>query len=146
MRLKECLIITTALVSLAITGQSVRAAEPAVNPAGTWKVTLSTTNTTARPGERTLKLKLDGTTLTGPLSSTSTANGKSRVYDWPIKDARLQGSEISFTVTHPFQVGRGVETSRYQGKIEGEAMKGTVKIEFSGHAFVRDWQAERVKE
>ena len=146
MRLQHCLAFTTALVALAVSGQSARAAEPAINATGTWKVTLSTTNTTARPGERTLKLKLDGTKLTGTLSSSSSVNGKSRVYEWPIKDARLPGNEISFTVTHPFQVGRGVETSHYQGKIEGEVMKGTVKIEFSGHAFVRDWQAERVKE
>jgi hypothetical protein len=146
MRLQHCLAIATVLVALAVTGQSVRAGAPAVNPTGTWKVTIPSTNTTARPGERTLKLKLDGTALTGTLSTTSIVNGQSRVYEWPIKDARLQGSEISFTVTHPFQVGRGVETSSYQGRIEGEVMKGTVKIEFSGHTFVRDWQAERANE
>jgi hypothetical protein len=117
-----------------------------VDPTGTWKVTHSSTNTQVRPAEYTLKLKLEGGTLTGTLGNVSTVNGKSRVYEWPINEAKLQGNEISFSVTHPFEVGHGTVTSSYQGKISGDTIKGTSKIEFLGHAYTRDWKAERIKE
>jgi hypothetical protein len=38
-------------------------------------------------------------------------NAKSRVYEWPIREAKLQASEISFSVTHQFEVGHGEVTA-----------------------------------
>jgi len=146
MKLQLSICLTTVLLILGVIGASVRAGEPAVNPSGTWKLALTSTNTLVRPTENTLKLKLAGGTLTGTLSNVSTVNGKSRVYNWAIKEAKLQGNEISFTVTHPFEVGHGIVTTRYEGKIEGDTIKGTCKIEFSGHTYTRGWEAERVKE
>lgn len=116
------------------------------DPTGTWKVTQSSTNTQARPSEKTLKLKLNGGMLTGTLSNVSIVNGKSRLYQWAIKDAKLQGSEISFSVTHPFEVGHGEVTTSYRGKIGGDAIKGMLEMEFMGQTYTRDWKAERLKE
>jgi hypothetical protein len=116
------------------------------DPTGTWKVSQSSTNAQAHPAEYTLKLKLDGGTLTGTLSNVSTVNSKSRVYTWPIKETKFQGSEISFSVTHPFEVGHGEVTSSYQGKINGDIIKGTLKAEFWGHTYTRNWMAERLKD
>ena len=125
---------------------SAESAATAVNPTGTWKVTHSSTNTQVRTAENTLKLTLDGGTLTGTISDVSTVNGKSRVYEWPIKEAKLQGSEISFSVTHPFNVGHGEVTSSYQGKISDDVIKGTFTTELLGQTNTRDWKAERLKE
>jgi hypothetical protein len=139
------LIIPILTSLLVFTGLTVSAQEPTINPTGTWKVTHSSTNTQVRPAEYTLKLKLVGGTLTGTISNVSIVNGKSRVYEWPIRDAKLQGSEISFNVTHPFEVGHGEVTSSYQGKISEDAMKGTFKESFLEHAYTRNWTAERIK-
>jgi hypothetical protein len=140
------LIIPVFVSLLVFTGLMVSAQEPTVNPTGTWKVTHSSTNTQARPSEYTLKLKLVSNTLTGTISNVSSVNGKSRVYEWPIRDAKLQGGEISFSVTHPFEIGHGEVTSSYQGKISGDAIMGTFKETFLKHTYTRNWTAERVKE
>jgi len=109
-------------------------------------VTQSSTNTQASPPEKTLRLKLNGGMLTGTLSNVSTVNGKSRLYQWAIKDGKLQGSEISFSVTHPFEVGHGEVTTSYRGKISGDAIKGMLEMEFMGQTYTRAWKAERPKE
>ena len=146
MKLQQSICLTAVLLIPGVPGASVRAGEPAVNPSGTWELALTSTNTPVRPTENVLKLKLADSALTGTLSNVSTVNGKSRVYNWAIKDAKLQGSDISFTVTHPFQVGHGIVTTRYEGKIEGDTIKGTCRIEFSGHTYTRGWEATRVRE
>ncbi len=128
---------------------SVNAQESAVNPAGTWKVTVVTTNTQARPTVQTLKLKLDGSTLTGTLSynSSPTANGKARVSDLPITDAKLQGREISFNFTHPPAFGNGPGANyNYKGTVSGETIKGTLTQEWMGHTSTKSWEAKRLKE
>jgi|ERR1017187_2401889 hypothetical protein len=140
------LIIPILTSILVFTGLTVNAQEPTINPTGTWKVTHSSTNTQVRPAEYTLKLKLVGGTLTGTISNVSIVNAKSRVYEWPIREAKLQASEISFSVTHQFEVGHGEVPASYQGKISDDAMKGTVKESFLEHTYTRNWTAERVKE
>jgi hypothetical protein len=139
-----------AALFLAITGTtSLRAEEPAINPTGAWKVIVVTTNTQVRPDAQTLKLKLDGSTLTGTLSynSSPTVNGKARISELPITEAKLQGSEISFHYTHPPSFGTGPGANyRYQGTIRGDSIKGTFTEEWRGHTFNRNWEAQRLKE
>jgi len=149
MKLQQSICLTTALLVLAVTGASVRAGEPAVNPTGTWKVTISTTNTQARPTAQTLKLKFDGGMLTGTLSYNSSAiiNGKARVSELPITEAKLQGDKLSFHFTHPPAVGNGPNASyNYQGTINGDTIKGTFTTEWMGQTRTRGWESERVKE
>jgi len=131
---------------LVFTGWLVSAQEPTIDPTGTWRVTHSNTNTPARSAEYTLKFKLVDGTLNGTISNVSSVNGKSRVYEWPIRDAKLQGGEISFRVTHPFEIGHGEYTSSYQGKISGDTIVGTFKESFLEHTNTRNWTAERSKE
>jgi hypothetical protein len=148
-QLQQGIYLTTALLILAVTGPTVCAGEPAANPTGTWKVTVSSTNTQARPTAQTLKLKLDGGTLTGTFSynSSPTVNGKARVSELPITEAKLQGNEISFNFTHPPAAGNGPNaTNSYQGKISGDTIKGTFTTEWMGQTRTRGWEAERVKE
>lgn len=153
MKLRSRTCLTTLALTLALTGLILRAAAGAdqstANPTGTWKVTISSTNTQARPAGQTLKLKLNGGTLTGTLSyaSSPTVNGKSRVSELPITEAKLQGSEISFNFTHPPAAGNGPNaTYSYQGKISGDTIKGTFTMEWMGQTRTRGWEAERLKE
>jgi hypothetical protein len=127
----------------------IQAGEPAVNPAGTWKVTVITTNPQARPAAQTLKLKLDGGTLAGSLTYNSSpmVNGKALVSVLPITEAKLQGDEISFNFTHPPAAGNGPNaTYSYQGKISGDTIKGKYVMEWMGQSLTKEWEAERFKE
>jgi hypothetical protein len=149
MKLQRCICLTTALLFLAVTGSTVNAEESVVNPTGTWKVTVSSTNTQARPAAQTLKLTLNGGTLTGTLSynSSPTVNGKARVSELPITEAKLNGSELSFNFTHPPAAGNGPNaTYSYQGTISGDTIKGTFTTEWMGQTRTKNWEAKRLKE
>jgi len=148
-KLQRSICLTTALLCLAVTGSTVNAGESVVNPTGTWKVTVSSTNTQARPAAQTLKLMLNGGTLTGTLSynSSPTVNGKARVSELPITEAKLQGSELSFNFTHPPAAGNGPNaTYSYQGTISGNTIKGTFTMEWMGQTRTKNWEARRLKE
>jgi len=149
MKLQRSICLTTALLFLAVTGSTVNAEESVVNPTGTWKVTVSSTNTQARPAAQTLKLTLNGGTLTGTLSynSSPTVNGKARVSELPITEAKLNGSELSFNFTHPPAAGNGPNaTYSYQGTISGDTIKGTFTTEWMGQTRTKNWEAKRLKE
>jgi hypothetical protein len=149
MKLQRSICLTTALLFLAVAGSTVNAEESVVNPTGTWKVTVSSTNTQARPAAQTLKLTLNGGTLTGTLSynSSPTVNGKARVSELPITEAKLNGSELSFNFTHPPAAGNGPNaTYSYQGTISGDTIKGTFTTEWMGQTRTRNWEAKRLNE
>ena len=126
-----------------------QAGEPTVNPTGTWKVTTPTTNTQVRVGAQTLKLKLDGDTLTGTLSyySSPMVNGKASVSELPISEAKIQGNTLSFNFTHPPASGKGPNANyTYEGTISGDAIKGTFTVEWMGNTSTKNWEAKRLKE
>jgi len=110
---------------------------------------MSSTNAQARSAAQTLKLKLDGGTLSGTLSynSSPTTNGKASVSELPITEAKLQGNDLSFNFTHPPASGNGPNANySYQGKVSGDTIKGTFVTEWRGQTHTRNWEAERVKE
>jgi hypothetical protein len=153
MKLQAGIGLATALLVLTMTGPTLRAGaedkELAVIPTGAWKVTIPSTNTQARPTGQTLKLKLDGGTLTGTLSYNSgpVVNGKAPTSELPITEAKLQGSEISFNFSHPPAVGKGPNaTYSYQGRISGDTIKGTYTMEWMGQTRTKGWEARRIKE
>ena len=140
--------LSTLCLILAL-GQLAHAGDMKLDPTGTWKVIVSSTNTQAHPAAQTLKLTLNGGTLTGTLSynSSPTVNGKARVSELPITEAKLQGNELSFNFTHPPASGNGPNaTYSYQGKISGETIKGTFTMEWMGQTRTRGWEAEHLKE
>jgi len=147
--MKKLTCLTTLAAVLAITGLPLRAAagddKSAPNFTGTWKLTHSSTNTQARPAEYTLKLKLNGSALTGTLGNVSKVNGKSQPHEWAITEAKVQGNEIFFTVTHPPVAGNGPDsTTTYKGEISGDIIKGTCELEWMGETHTRGWEAKRV--
>jgi hypothetical protein len=152
MNIKPHLYATALAAVLALiawpAGKFAAAEKTAVNPAGTWKITTFLPQTKRKTGsEQTLKLKLEGGKLTGTITCRSSVNGNVRIFEWPIADARLQGTDLSFSVTHPPVTGSGPDaTAKYTGKISGDTMQGKAESEWSGHTWTRDWEAKRVKQ
>jgi len=149
MNSQQSICLATAVLVLGIVGAPVRAGESTVNPTGTWKLTIVTTNNQSQPTAQTLKLKLDGATLTGTLSYNvgPVVSGKARTSELPITEAKFQGNEISFSFTHPPAVGKGPNADyHYQGSISGDTIKGTFTTEWTGQSRMRDWEAKRVNE
>ena len=87
-KLPQSLCVKTALLILAATSQTFGAGEPAVNPTGTWELTISTSTTQTRLAGQTLKLKLDGENLTGTLSR----NAGGKIEQLAIEKGKLNGN------------------------------------------------------
>ena len=122
-QLVVCLLLTLSLTA--------RAQDKKIDPTGTWKWSFTGQNGQTR--EVTLKLKLEGDKLSGTVSG--------RGGETAIEEAKLKGEEISFQVTREFN-GNKV-TSKYAGKISGDAIKGKVETERNGQPQSRDWEAKR---
>jgi SAM-dependent methyltransferase len=61
----------------------------------------------------------------------------------PIRDAKLKGSELSFTVTRPVD-GKPL-TLRYTGRASGDTITGTVQPQGDSSAEKQQWMARRDK-
>lgn len=108
------------------------AADDKADPTGTWKWT---TKFGKQERETTLKLKKQGDKLTGTISG-----GK---METKITDGKFKNGEVSFTVTREFKDQKFV--TKYDGKLTGDTIKGTVKGSFGGKDFEREWEAKRAK-
>lgn len=110
--------------------------EKKVDVTGTWKWTLTTPN-----GDEinlSAKLKQEGEKVTG------TYYGRNNT-ETPIKDGKINGTELKFTVVRDFN-GSQV-TITYSGKVMGDAIDG--KSEFKtqdADARTMDWKAKREKD
>ena len=150
MKLPNRIWLTAAALAVATftgsLGPGMAAEKNAIDPAGTWKIARFNPDTKAKTGsEETLKLRWAGGKLTGSLTGRSNSNGKVKIFEWAIKDTKLEGGNISFTVTHPPVLGQGPDsTTAYQGKITGDVMRGKLESDWSGQTFKRDWEAKRV--
>ncbi len=143
-------LITTTLTIATLVWSSallMAADKSVVDPTGTWKLATISSQTKAKNTERTLTLKLEGGKLTGTIDGRSNVNGKVKVFEWALKDTKLQGNTICFTETHPPTVANGPDaTTMYEGTITGDTMKGPVETEWSAHTNKRDFEARRVRE
>ncbi len=104
---------------------------------GTWTWTVPGRNG-GQDRTMTLKLKSDGDKLTGTLS---TPGRQGRSMDTEIKDGKVKGNEVSFTVVREFN--GNTMTTKYSGKIEGNTIKGKADMERDGNTRSRDWEAKR---
>jgi hypothetical protein len=130
-------LITIGVCAILATGflSQVRAEDKKTDATGTWTWTMQRNG-----NERTmtLKLKVDGSKVTGTLS-TPGRDGQSR--DAEIADGKINGDEISFTVTREFNGNK--MTSKYTGKVSGDSIKGKTETERDGQTQSRDWEAKR---
>jgi hypothetical protein len=149
MKSRRIIGLTNLAVALAIFSSILGAAAagnlPAVNPAGTWKMTCTRDGKT-QTYQPTLKLKLEGDKLTGTL----TRRHNQQDIEMVLENLNLAAGEISFTVSIPPESGDGPKMVRkFHGKIAGDTIKeGTVKVEWNGEDPTLDhplhWVAKRV--
>ncbi len=109
----------------------------AADATGTW--TWSTPGRNGGPDRvSTLKLKVDGTKLTGTLSSPGRGGAAT---DIEIKEGKVKGDEISFNVVREFN--GNTMTTKYNGKVTADSIKGKIESERNGQPVSRDWEAKR---
>ncbi len=104
---------------------------------GTWTWTVKTKK--GKEFDQKLTLKAEGDKLTGSLAS----GRRQRSTD--IANGTVQGDSISFEVTTE---RNGNElTAKYQGKVDGDTIKGTTTAERpnGGEGRSRPWEAKRAK-
>ena len=121
------------LGSVGLVGATV--AQDKADPTGTWKWEVTFKD---QKREQTLKLKLEGTKLTG------TMPGRKDGQETKIEDGKFENGEVSFTVTR--ERGDQKFVSKYKGKLTGDTIKGTIESERGGESQKRDWEAKRVKD
>ena len=90
-----------------------------------------------------LSLKSDGGSLTGTVVQTSAApwmsetNGRS----FDISDGKIDGDKFSFKLR--IENAKGEQVSVYEGTVEGDELKGTLK--FRGIGITQAFEAKRLK-
>ena len=136
----KCVVAVVAVSLLAVPALAADDADKAAGKAGaidgTWSWSFATQN--GQSFEQKAKLKQDGEKLTGVVIGRNDTETE-------IKDGKINDKgEISFSVTREFQCQS--RTTKYQGKLEGEKIKGTSERERQGETQKRDWEAKRVKE
>ena len=105
----------------------------AADPTGTWKWSTTFNNKTR---EQTLKLKLEGDKLTGALVGQNNQ-------ETAIADATFKDDTVAFTVTR--EQGGNKIISKYNGKLDGDTIKGKIESDRGGKTNSRDWEAKREK-
>jgi len=125
--------IAVAVVVLAFVGlvSPLRAAD---DPTGTWKLEA---NFGGKTRVSTLKLKLDGDKLTGVY-----VGGQNNT-ETPIENGSFKDGKVSFSVTREFNNNKF--TTKYNGALTGDSIKGKAETEIGGETRMSDWTAERQK-
>jgi hypothetical protein len=101
---------------------------------GSWKWSVTFNDQTR---EQTLKLE----TKEGKPAGVIIAGQNNR--ETPIADATFKDGVLAFTVTRERQGNKFV--SKYNGKLEGDTIKGKIETERDGQTNSRDWEAKREK-
>ncbi len=112
------------------------------SPTGTWKYTQPGRG--GGPGvERTLMLDLKDGNLTGTLKGASM--GQFEIPDAAISEGTFKDGVVAFSVTTERNGQK--RTAKYQGKLEGDTIKGTVEQPGRGGGAPQstEWVATRAK-
>ena len=127
------------LVMIAVTTLSIsalaRIEDKKDDATGTWKWSAAGRN--GQTTDVTLKLKQEGEKLTGTITRGS--NPESEIKDGTIKDG-----DISFNVVR--KRGDQEITTKYEGKLSGDSIKGKSSTERNGNTRTVDFEAKRAKE
>lgn len=126
-----CAILALGFVS------SAKAEDTKAGPAGTWSWTVPSRNGGAER-KMTLKLKVEGDKLTGKLTMPGRQGATTET---EITEGKVKGDEVSFTVVREFNGNKF--TSKYNGKLTGDTIKGKIEFERDGNTNTRDWEAKR---
>ena len=121
-------------LALAVFGLAFAVTARAAEVTGTWKWTVMPPNGDSY--EATLKLKQDGTKVTGTI--TGRQGNETEIEEGKVKDGT-----VTFKVTREFNGNKMVFS--YEGKLSGDEIKGETKFERDGQAQSREWVAKREK-
>jgi hypothetical protein len=122
--------LATALLSL--DAHAAESTNTAPKLDGVWKWSFTMPDGTK--AEPKVKLKLEGDTFTG---NSIPRPGMSI----PITDAKLDGDKVSWSVVR--EAGGRKTTTRYEGKLEGETIKGSIQSDWAGEPRRYEWLAKR---
>jgi hypothetical protein len=105
--------------------------------AGNWKWDVSIGG--ADPIKMSAEFKVEKDKLTG----TFLDGFDQQKFD--VKDGKIDGDKVSFTITRP--INDQSITVTYSGKLDGDTITGTMEFKFGDQDPMKnDWKAERVKE
>jgi hypothetical protein len=121
------------MTAVAFVGTSALQVADNPDPTGTWKWSV-TFNDQKR--EFTLKLKLEGDTLTGAMVGQDGA-------ETAIEEASFKDGTVAFSITRERNGQK--RTTKYSGKLGGDTIKGKAEFERNGEKQSRDWEATRSK-
>jgi hypothetical protein len=122
-----------AVAIVAFVGTSVVQAEDKPDPTGTWKWSVMFGD---QAREFTVKLKLEGDKLTGAMVGRDGG-------ETPIEEASFKDGTVAFSVTRERDGQK--RTTKYNGKLDGDTIKGKSEFERNGEKQSRDWEAKRSK-
>ena len=108
--------------------------QPAANLTGKWRYTFTTSG--GQTLEPLLDLKQDGEKLTGQFKLNDRESS--------ISDGKIANGEASFKVIR--ERDGQTFTTKYNGKLEGEVIKGKINSNYGGTDRTFDFEAKRVKE
>jgi len=134
-RLALCAVLVLGFLGVA------QAQDKKADATGTWTWTRPARNGGTEQ-KITLKLKVEGDKVTGKV--TSPGRQDAAAVETEIKDGKIKGDEISFTVTREYN--GNTMTQKYSGKVTADAIKGKIESERNGQPQSRDWEAKRVTE
>jgi hypothetical protein len=112
------------------------------SPTGTWKW-MQPGRDGGQATERKIQLELKDGKLTGKMLGFEGPQGQ--IPDAPISDGSFKDGTVAFSIVRDF--GGNSFTIKYQGKLEGDAIKGTSEFPGfnGGEPTKRDWNPTRVK-
>jgi hypothetical protein len=128
-QLRAATILAAALLGCGALTATARAADPS----GNWKWSFNRQE--GQSIDITLSLKAEGEKLTGSIGR----NGQTT----EIMNGTFKADEVSFTVVRE-RNGQSI-TSKYKGKVEGDAIRGKIEFELNGESRSFDWDAKREK-
>ena len=105
------------------------------DPNGTWKLKI-------KAGKKDLEQTFKFENKDGKVTGTVTG-GKDGKEEAKIEDGTFKDGELSFTVKR--ERGDIKLTSKFSGKITGDAIKGTVTTDFNGKEVKSDFEGKREK-
>ena len=129
-------VLACAMLALGGAAQ-IQAADAKANVAGNW--TWSTPGRNGGPDRKsTLVLKVEGEKITGKITALGRDGAPT---DTAIEEAKLDGATVSFKVTRSFGDNKIVQ--KFNGKVEGDSIKGKIEFDRDGETQSRDWEAKR---
>ncbi len=117
-----------AVTIVALVGTSAVQAADKPDPTGTWKWSVMFGDQTR---EFTVKLKLTGAMVGRDGGETA------------IEEASFKDGTVAFSVTRERDGQK--RTTKYNGKVDGDTIKGKSEFERNGEKQSRDWEAKRSK-